>query len=178
MKTNTSSLAGPRSWPLVGHLPFLVFSVLKARGNFADAVRQMLSVFGQRTLHLRVGGRPVVISADPRFARRVLVEHSSDFVKTGWEKRVLTPSMKDGLIILEGAEWRQHRAAVAPCFSGHLMEGLAHTVADASRDRLARWKRTVAVGHEMRCVTNDVLTRFFLQDHRLADRGPGALDDY
>ena len=178
MKRDKSSLAGPRSWPLLGHLPFLVFMVLKAHGNFAEAVRQMLSEYARGTLYLQVGGRPVVISADPHFARLVLVEHASDFVKTGWEKRVLTPSMKDGLIILEGAEWKQHRAAVAPCFSGHLMEGLAHTVADASRDRLARWKGTVAVGHEMRCVTNDVLTRFFLQDHRLADRGAGALDDY
>ncbi len=138
----------------------------------------MVSHYSRRTLHLRVGRRTVVISADPRFARRVLVEHASHFPKTAWEKRVLTPTMEDGLIILEGSDWKRHRAAVAPCFSASLMQGLGRTVADAATDRLSRWRGNVDVGHEMRCITSDVLTRFFLQDHRLSHRGDGYLDGY
>jgi cytochrome P450 len=159
-------------------LPFLVSSVLKARGNFAEAVRRMLSEYRRGTLYLRVGRKPVVISADPRFARRVLVEHASHFPKTGWEKRVLKPTMEDGLIILEGKAWKEHRAGVAPCFSASLMEDLGNTVADATRSRLTSWQGKVAVGHEMRCITNDVLTRFFLHDHRISDGGNGSLDRY
>lgn len=163
---------------MLGHLPFLVFRILKARGNFAEAVRQMVCEYAQGTLHLRIGPATVVISADPRFARRVLVEHASHFPKTGWEKRVLTPTMEDGLIILEGDDWKEHRAAVAPCFSTSLMDELGDIVADAARDRLASWQGNVAIGHEMRCITNDVLARFFLQDYRLSHGGNGLLDGY
>ena len=152
MKTNTSSLAGPRSWPLVGHLPFLVFSVLKARGNFAEAVRQMLSEYGRGTLYLQVGGRPVVISADPRFARLVLVEHASDFLKTGWEKRVLTPSMKDGLIILEaggrvtdlwGAPWRLEEPSIVAS-NGLVHDAILAALRDARRPDRAAQSRSSA----------------------------------
>src|SRR5215470_14613064 len=175
---NRVSARGPRSWPLLGHLPFLVFGILKARGNFAEAVRRMVSEYSRRTLYLRVGRKPVVISADPEFARRVLVDHASHFPKTGWEKRVLTPTMDEGLIILEGAEWKQHRAAVAPCFSAYLLEGLGRTVAGATTDRLASWRGSVAIGHEIRCITSDVLTRFFLQDHHLSHASHPSLDEY
>ena len=175
---NRVSARGPRSWPLLGHLPFLVFGILKARGNFAEAVRRMVSEYSRRTLYLRVGRKPVVISADPEFARRVLVDHASHFPKTGWEKRVLTPTMDEGLIILEGAEWKQHRAAVAPCFSASLLEGLGRTVAGATTDRLASWRGSVAIGHEIRCITSDVLTRFFLQDYRLSHASHPSLDEY
>jgi|GEM_PF-3712676 len=163
---------------MLGHLPFLVFRILKARGNFAEAVRQMVCEYAQRTLHLRIGPATVVISADPRFARRVLVEQASNFGKTGWERRVLKPSMEDGLIILEGKEWKEHRAAVAPCFSASMMEELGNIVADAARDRLKSWQGDVAIGHEMRCITSDVLARFFLQDHRLSHGGNGRLDEF
>src|SRR5262249_16793421 len=162
MKPGNASPRGPRSWPLLGHLPFLVFSILKAGGNFAEAVRRMLMRFARGTLYLRIGRRMVVISADPKFAPRVLVDNASHFPKTRWEKRVLMPAMEDGLIILEGADWKRHRAAIAPSFSASLMEGLTRTVADAAKDRLAGWREKMAVGHEIRCIANDVLLRFFL----------------
>jgi cytochrome P450 len=178
MEFDRASRLGPRAWPLVGHLPFLVLGMLKARGNFAELVRQMVTEYGRKTLYLRVGSKTVVISADPRFARRVLVDHAPHFPKTGWEKRVLTPTMDDGLIILEGAEWKHHRAAVAPCFSASLLQGLGRIAAGATSDRLAGWLGSVAIGHEIRCITSDVLTRFFLEDHRLSNAGPISLDEY
>src|SRR5260370_41824562 len=77
-RTNATAEAlpsGARRWPLVGHLPFLIFSILKARGNFAEAVRRMLRDYNRKTLYLRVGWKTVVISVDPAFARRVVVPH-------------------------------------------------------------------------------------------------------
>ena len=168
----------PRRWPLVGHLPFLIFSILKARGNFAEAVRRMLRNFKRKTLQLRVGWKTVVISVDPGFARRVLVDQASDFPKARWEKRVLKPVMNGGLIVLEGNDWGEHRAAVAPCFSGSLMDELGAMVIDATRDRLAKWQRKIHIGAEMRAITSDVLARFFLHDHRLSDGHHGSVDRY
>src|SRR6266852_7075810 len=180
-RTNATAEAlpsGARRWPLVGHLPFLIFSILRARGNFAEAVRRMLRDFNRKTLQLKVGWKTVVISVDPGFARRVLVDHASDFPKARWEKRVLNPVMKGGLIVLEGDDWKEHRAAVAPCFSGSLMDALGAMVVDATRDRLAGWQGSIHVGTEMRAITSDVLSRFFLHDHRLSDGHNGSLDRY
>jgi len=168
--------SGPRRWPLVGHLPFLIVSILKARGNFAEAVRRMLRDFKRKTLHLKVLWRTVVISVDPGFARRVLVDHAPDFPKARWEKRVLKPVMDGGLIVLDGSDWKEHRGAVAPCFSGSLMDELGAMVIDATRDRIAGWQRRVRVGFEMRAITSDVLSRFFLHGHRLSEGPPGSLD--
>jgi cytochrome P450 len=170
--------SAPRRWPLVGHLPFLIFSILRARGNFAEAVRRMLRDFKRKTLQLKVGRKTVVISVDPAFARRVLVDRASDFPKAQWEKRVLKPVMNGGLIVLEGNDWKEHRAAVAPCFSGSLIDELGAIVVDATRDRLCGWQRRIHVGAEMRAITSDVLSRFFLHDHRLSDGHHGSLDRY
>src|SRR6266851_9231547 len=153
--------SGPRCWPLVGHLPCLTFSILKARGNFAEAVRRMLRDYKCKTLYLRVLWKTLVISVDPAFASRVLVDHASDFPKARWEGLVLKPVMGEGLIILEGKDWKEHRAAAAPRFSASLMDGWGAIVLDAARDRLAQWQREIDVGHEMRCIASAV-SRLFL----------------
>ena len=170
--------SGPRRWPLVGHLPFLIFSILRARGNFAEAVRRMLRDYKCKTLYLRVLWKTLVISVDPAFASRVLVDHASDFPKARWEGLVLKPVMGEGLIILEGKDWKEHRAAAAPRFSASLMDGWGAIVLDAARDRLAQWQREIDVGHEMRCITSDVLARFFMRDHRLSDGHNSSLAHY
>jgi cytochrome P450 len=159
-------------------LPFIIFSILKARGNFAEAVRRMLRDYKRKTLFLKVGWKSLVISVDPGFARSVLVDHAQDFPKARWEKRVLKPVMEGGLIILEGNDWKEHRTAVAPCFSASLMDELGTIVVGAARDRISKWQRRIQVGPEMRCITSDVLARFFLRGHRISDRGNGALDHY
>ena len=169
---------GPRRWPLVGHLPFLIFSILRARGDFSEAVRRMLRDFKCKTLYLRVLWKTLVISVDPAFASRVLVDHASDFPKARWEGLVLKPVMGEGLIILEGKDWKEHRAAAAPRFSASLMDGWGAIVLDAARDRLAQWQREIDVGHEMRCITSDVLARFFMRDHRLSDGHNSSLAHY
>ena len=46
--------------------PFLIFSILRARGNFVEAVRWMLRDYGRKTLYLRVLWKTVIISVDPR----------------------------------------------------------------------------------------------------------------
>ncbi|SRR6266851_1084530 len=78
--------SGPRCWPLVGHLPCLTFSILKARGNFAEAVRRMLRDYKCKTLYLRVLWKTVIISVDPR-------RHGTCFaIARGHEARYRVPN--------------------------------------------------------------------------------------
>src|SRR5260370_28993641 len=170
--------SAPRRWALVGHLPFLIFSVVRARVILEEAVWRMLRAFKCKTLQLKVGWKTVVIAVVPGFARSVLADHASDFPKARWEKRVLKPVMNGGLIVLDGNDWKEHQAAVAPCFSGSKMDELGAMVIDATRDRLAGWQGKIHVGAEMRATTSDVLARFFLHDHRLSDGHHGSLDRY
>lgn len=170
--------ASPRGWPLLGNLPELLWSMLMTRGNFIRAIQRMLARHQAKTLLFKIGPRRLVLTVDPAVAHQVLVEDTVEYPKTDWEERVLKPVMDGGLIILQGDDWKTHRHALASCFGASRMPELMSMTQDATQTRMAHWQGTVNLSHEMHCIVNDVMFRFFLDGHRLdSDQEvPGGVD--
>ncbi len=170
---------GPRAWSLVGHLPHLFWNLVLARGSLVSALQRMFRMYRRKTLALRLGPLRVTATVDPEQAHRILVAEAARHQKTRWEANILRPAMDGGLIILDGAEWERHHRAVVPCFRPAAMPALVTTVSAVARSRMDRWSDRVDVGHEMRCIVNGAMFRFFLGGLELeAAEGPGAIDRY
>jgi cytochrome P450 len=152
---------------------------LLARGNLVEALRRLFKARGCKTLLLRVGPLRASVTVDLREAQRILVTEPARHPKTRWEAGVLEPAMEGGLIILAGEEWERHHRAVAPCFGAAAMARLVTAVSSVARTRMSRFGPIVDVGHEMRCIVNAVMFRFFLDGLDLDEAdGAGALDRY
>ncbi len=152
-----------------GLLPRVFVHLLKTRGNLGESLRRNMIRVGKKFFRIRVLGVDLTLSADPAHARHLLLERSQDFPKTAWERRVLSPAMEGGLIILEGEEWRQHHRVLAKCFSTTRIARLPVLVSDACRTRMARWSGSVEISHQMKCLVNEVITRYFLDGYAIRD---------
>jgi cytochrome P450 len=158
--------------PLVSTFIFLGH-LLRAKGNFVEAMRRLFTARGQKTIHLGFWPLRLCFTSDPAFVHEVLVSRGMEFEKTAWEERVLEPAMKEGLIILQGEEWKRHRHAVAPAFSPRYINRLPALVRDAVHARFALWRsekgtvREIDASLELRCLINDVIFRYFLNDSSL-----------
>jgi cytochrome P450 len=87
--------------------------------------------------------------------------------------------MEGGLIILDGEEWERHHRAVASCFGPAAMTKLVTAISRVAGARMSRFGSAVDVSHEMRCIVNAVMFRYFLDGLDLDEAdGAGALDHY
>jgi cytochrome P450 len=162
--------------PLVAHAPRILWETCRARGNLGEALQRLLLRHETLSLRLRLGGLPAAITADPKLSRLLLVSHAGVWKKTRWEHRVLCPVMEGGSIILDGDEWKEHQRAVAPTFGARSLSSLTGLVSRAARSRLANWGSSVNVSHEMRCISNEALSGYFLDGP--SDHGcPLSIDD-
>lgn len=66
---------------------------------------------------LRAVGRPVVLASGPDAIRHIMITHGEDYVRLGLGRRVLGPIVGRGLVVSEGATWREQRRAMAPAFT-------------------------------------------------------------
>ena len=171
--------SAPRTGPTAGHLPHLLWNLLLARGNLIEALQRLFRVRGGKTLAFRLGPLRALVTVDPREAHRILVAEPARHPKTRWEAEVLEPAMEGGLIILAGEEWERHHRAVASCFGPAAMARLVTAVSSVARARMSRFGPIVDVSHEMRCIVNALMFRFFLDGLDLDEvEGSGAIDRY
>ncbi len=106
-------------------------------------------------------GIGAVVSHPPAI-RRVLVDNVANYRKDALQKRVLAPGLVDGLLTVEGAEWRTQRRAIAPIFTPRIVASFAQPMvrqADALVARLSRIRpgRIIDVQKHMARVTLDIL---------------------
>lgn len=83
-----------------------------------------------------LGRRHFLINA-PALIRRILVDNFANYHRPAPTLRILRPIIGDGLLLSEGATWRQQRDIIAPAFANRLVPVLARHVASATSDALA-----------------------------------------
>jgi len=122
-----------------------------------------------------MGGFPfarVAVVTDPAAIRQILVENPSDYGKSALERRILCAHLRDGLVAVEGEQWRRQRQALAPWFSRKTVMHFAPEMALAAAALVERWQNhldddVVDIKAEMSRLSLDVLVR------RIFSRGLG-----
>src|SRR5512142_2546669 len=75
-----------------------------------------------------IGGFPfgqLAVVSDPSIIRHVFVESPSDYRKGAIERRVLSSAeLGDGLVAVEGEQWRRQRRTLAPMLGRKMIAGL------------------------------------------------------
>jgi cytochrome P450 len=84
-------------------------------------------------------GAPIFLT-DPAAVRAAMVDHAEDFPHGHLWRRILHPAWGDGLVAVEGADWRWQRRAAAPAFRAAQMAALAPRMRAAAEAALARWR--------------------------------------
>jgi len=106
---------------------------------------------------------------DPAAIRRVFVDNAANYRKDALQKRLLGPALRDGLVVVEGEDWRVQRRTLAPLLTPKTVASFAHAVNAAAEDFVGRLLRlreglVVDIQLEMARVTLDVLGRTIFSD--------------
>lgn len=101
---------------------------------------------------------------DPDGIRRVLRDHAANYPKSPILRRILVPSLGQGLVTSEGETWRRHRLLIAPCFDRHHLAAYASIMTAAARDLAAEWSQlapgtVVDVSAAMMTLTAQIICR-------------------
>jgi cytochrome P450 len=108
-----------------------------------------------------LGDRAVV--SEPAAVRRVFLDNVANYRKDALQLRILAPGLGQGLLTVDGEDWRAQRRALAPLFSPRQVASFApamHRVAAAAVERLAPKRdegRVLDVSSEMARLTLEVL---------------------
>src|SRR5579859_6371375 len=83
-------------------------------------------------------GRTRMLVNAPDAIHRVLVENTANYCRTPATIRILWPIVGDGLFLSEGDDWRHQRRTVAPALAPRVVPMLAHHIARATDETIAR----------------------------------------
>ncbi len=156
----------------------LLAELIRERFHFIRTIQRIFASARSDTFRVKAFKTDFYVSADPKLCHEIVADRSAEFGKTRWEHRVLEAAMDDGLIILEGEDWKERRKASASCFGARSMERLAEILRDSLAARTARWKGEINLDHESVCVVNDAMMRFFLDDLKVQEAFPGGSDEF
>lgn len=111
----------------------------------------------------------VAVINEPAAIRRMLVDNAANYRKDGLQRRVLGPGLGDGLLLVEGEDWRQQRHLLAPLFTPKTVAGFAAAIVDRAEALVSRWTRLrphqiIDVQLEMAGITLDVLGKTIFSD--------------
>jgi cytochrome P450 len=97
----------------------------------------------------------------PELIREVLATKAKSFHKLHRQRQALRTIEGDGLVVAEGAPWRQHRPLVQPAFHSSRFERYATLVVEHARRRCDRWPAgaPLDVGEEMNQLALEIIAR-------------------
>ncbi|HEU5416515.1 MAG TPA: cytochrome P450 [Streptosporangiaceae bacterium] len=100
--------------------------------------------------------------SDPEQAEHVLARNQDNYVKP-FTYRPLRMMLGDGLLTLEGAEWRRHRRIIQPVFSSQVIESFSAEMDAGAQRAVTRWQDSAVIdaASEMSRVALDVAGRVF-----------------
>jgi cytochrome P450 len=116
----------------------------------------------QKTFRFKLGPQWIMLTIDPHLMHHILYTEFSRYPKSQYERYVLNPMMEGGMITAEGEEWKAHRQIFQPFFSTDFVKTLVPLVHETVRDRISAWGDIIDVDYEMRAITFDLMSRFFL----------------
>jgi cytochrome P450 len=73
----------------------------------------------------------------PEWIRRVLLDHSANYVRPELTRKLLAPSLGNGLLTAEGEDWKMQRRLVAPTFAPPAVASLSSLMAEEAERRMA-----------------------------------------
>jgi len=85
--------------------------------------------------------RRIAVVSDPAAIRRIFVDNTTNYRKDPLQKRVLGPGIRDGLLDVEGDDWRVQRRTLAPLFTPRTVASFARAMNAAAEDLVSRWMR-------------------------------------
>ena len=110
---------------------------------------------------------------DPDLIADVLVRRAELFGKTPVNRRVLAPTLGEGLLVAEGAPWRWQRRASAPAFQPGSLVTFAPAMLAAARNTRDRWLAqpgtVLRLNHEMMGTTFAIILDTMLGGDRAVD---------
>ena len=154
---------------------------LKGTENFFYAtwkfMRNPIEGFGplaysQPIVSLKTMGVQMHVIADPEGMQQVLTKHAKNFTKSRIDERILGSATKEGLLSVEGHQWRRQRRAVAPLFAHRHMADLAPHITEvinSFKDKLNQ-NPDIELNVAMADLTFDVLAKSLLGNPAGLDR--------
>ena len=134
---------------------------------FADAA------FEEPTLELDRRGKTLLVS-DPGLIEQVLIGNASNYCKSAQQQRRLEPALGNGLLTVEGEDWRNTRRITSPLFSPRAVEGLFEDMQAASVAMCARWSelldQPIDIAAEFQRLTYEIISRTVFSGALDADR--------
>ncbi len=126
---------------------------LYARFLRMNPLRFVGARFGRRGDHFvtKTGESSVLATRDPQHLTELLVTRSDSF---GRVPNPLDPILQDGLLVLEGSSWKQHRQALQPAFRPASIAPLRDDTTVATRRHLTSWTRG---HHHLRPLIRDLV---------------------
>jgi cytochrome P450 len=120
--------------------------------------------FEKPLVHERLPFMPAVVVSDPSAVQRILLDNAQNYRKDRLLHRILSPTLTNGLLLVDGEQWRKQRRAVAPMFARKSVASYAPAMKDAADAVVGRWLRNpdqsiVDVAQEATDATLDVLQR-------------------
>jgi cytochrome P450 len=107
---------------------------------------------------------PAIVVSDPAAIQHILVENTANYRKDDLLLHILSPGLGNGLLTVEGDQWRRQRHAVAPMFARNAVHNFAPQMLAAADALVAQWARLadgsiIDVAQEVTRLTLDVLQR-------------------
>ena len=105
-----------------------------------------------------------VVVNDPAAIQRILLENAANYRKDDLLLRILSPALSNGLLTVDGEQWRRQRRAVAPMFARRAITSYARPMKEAADGLVRRWLKhpdgsIIDVATEATGATLDVLQR-------------------
>jgi len=105
-----------------------------------------------------------VVINDPAAIQHVLLENAGNYRKDDLLLRILSPALSNGLLTVDGEQWRRQRRAVAPMFTRRAITNYAQPTKRAADAMVQRWldrpdESALDVASEATGATLDVLQR-------------------
>jgi cytochrome P450 len=160
----TPALYPPAARPAEGVLPLIQYFARFIRNPLIALPKQ---VFEEPMVTTRYAGKDIAWVAAPALLEAIFLKENERFAKAPLERRVFKPSLGEGILTSEGAEWRWQRKTAAPLFRhGELLEYVP-IMTETAREQLQRWRSlapgtTTDIEADMTATTFDVVSRTVL----------------
>ena len=158
----------PPGPPRVGNPLSLLRYAIALGKDPIEFQRKRFEAYGD-TYTSRVGAISMLVTRDPDFALRVLVEDAANYQKpvTGLGAAQLRRLLGNGLVSSNGEFWKEQRRQIQPAFGAQHVRAYAATMVDYAARWVQRWPGTAEldVSAEMMGLTLQIVARLLMGRH-------------
>ncbi|HEX3431591.1 MAG TPA: cytochrome P450 [Rhizomicrobium sp.] len=95
--------------------------------------------FEQPIVRDRLAFMSAAVVSEPQAIQRVLLENAQNYRKDDFLLRILSPALSNGLLTVDGEQWRRQRRAVAPMFTRRAITNYAPPIQQVAGALVRRW---------------------------------------